>query len=210
MGKSDLTNNTKRDDSMSSSNFVLGALVGGLVGAATALFLAPKSGKELRVDLSEQSSVLMEKGNAFKQTATEKGSAWKQTAQEKGTEWISVAKEKSAPLTDAVKTKLSKKNNENDDTTSEETASPESTTPGMETNVVVDSPDDVYEGAEEISDKDRAEEETYASNQTGFTSTASGNAYSGTTAATSSNIKSVKVETDSSADKKDKKDTDKK
>ncbi len=200
MGKSDLTNNTKkRDENMSSSNFVLGALVGGLVGAATALFLAPKSGKELRGDLSEQSSVLMEKGNAFKQTATEKGSAWKQTAQEKGTEWISVAKEKSAPLTEAVKTKLSKKN---EDMTSEETTSSDMTTPGMQTNVVVDSPDDVYEGAEEISDKDRAEEETYASNQTGFTSTASGNAYSGTTAATSSNIKSVKVETDSSKDKK--------
>ncbi len=200
MGKSDLTNNTKkRDENMSSSNFVLGALVGGLVGAATALFLAPKSGKELRGDLSEQSNVLMEKGNAFKQTATEKGSAWKQTAQEKGTEWISVAKEKSAPLTEAVKTKLSKKN---EDMTSEEATSSDMTTPGMQTNVVVDSPDDVYEGAEEISDKDRAEEETYASNQTGFTSTASGNAYSGTTAATSSNIKSVKVETDSSKDKK--------
>ncbi len=200
MGKSDLTNNTKkRDENMSSSNFVLGALVGGLVGAATALFLAPKSGKELRGDLSEQSSVLMEKGNAFKQTATEKGTAWKQTAQEKGTEWISVAKEKSAPLTEAVKTKLSKKN---EDMTSEEATSSDMTTPGMQTNVVVDSPDDVYEGAEEISDKDRAEEETYASNQTGFTSTASGNAYSGTTAATSSNIKSVKVETDSSKDKK--------
>ncbi|WP_455675479.1 YtxH domain-containing protein [Pradoshia sp.] len=204
MGKSDLTNNTKRDENMSSSNFVLGALVGGLVGAATALFLAPKSGKELRGDLSEQSSVLMEKGTAFKQTATEKGSAWKQTAQEKGTEWISVAKEKSAPLTEAVKTKLNKKN---EDMTSEETLSTDMTTPGMQTNVVVDSPDDVYEGAEEIDDKDRAEEETYASNiQTGFTSTASGNAYSGTTAATSSNIKSVKVETDSSKDK----DTDKK
>ena len=63
MGKSDLTNktnNTKRDEGMSSSNFVLGALVGGIVGAATALFLAPKSGKELRGDLSEQSSALME------------------------------------------------------------------------------------------------------------------------------------------------------
>ena len=200
MGKSDLTNNTKRDEGMSSSNFVVGAIVGGLVGAATALFLAPKSGKELRVDLSEQSSALMEKGTAFKQTATEKGSAWKQTAQEKGTEWISVAKEKSAPLTDAVKTKLSKKNNE--DMTSEETSSPEMTTSGMAaTNVVVDSPDDVYEGAEAISDKDRAEEETYASNQTGFTSTASGNAYSGTSATTSRDVKSVKVETDSSKDK---------
>lgn len=206
MGKSDLTNktnNTKRDEGMSSSNFVLGALVGGIVGAATALFLAPKSGKELRGDLSEQSSALMEKGNAFKQTATEKGSAWKQTAQEKGTEWISVAKEKSAPIKDAVKTKLSKKNA---DMTSEETSNMDMTTPGMQTNIAVDSPDDVYEGAEAISDKDRAEEETYASNETGFSSTASGNASSGTTAAASSTIKSVKVETNTSKDK----DTDKK
>ena len=206
MGKSDLTNktnNTKRDEGMSSSNFVLGALVGGIVGAATALFLAPKSGKELRGDLSEQSSALMEKGNAFKQTATEKGSAWKQTAQEKGTEWISVAKEKSAPIKDAVKTKLSKKN---EDMISEETSNMDMTTPGMQTNIAVDSPDDVYEGAEAISDKDRAEEETYASNETGFSSPASGNASSGTTAAASSTINSVKVETNTSKDK----DTDKK
>lgn len=181
---------------MSSSNFVLGALVGGIVGAATALFLAPKSGKELREDLSEQSSVLMEKGNAFKQTATEKGSSWKQTAQEKGTEWISVAKEKSAPIKDAVKTKLSKKN---EGMSSEETSSMAGT--GMQTNVVVDTPDDVYEGAEVIPDSERAKEETYASNENGFSSTASGNASSGTTASASSTIKSVKVETNTSKDK---------
>jgi gas vesicle protein len=35
------------------SNFVIGAIVGGLVGAGLALLFAPKSGLELRQDITE-------------------------------------------------------------------------------------------------------------------------------------------------------------
>jgi len=44
-----------------SKGFLLGAIVGGAVGAITALLLAPKSGKELREDLSRKSSDLIDK-----------------------------------------------------------------------------------------------------------------------------------------------------
>lgn len=42
--------------------FLLGALVGGAVGAITALLFAPKPGKELRDELSYRSKDLLEKG----------------------------------------------------------------------------------------------------------------------------------------------------
>jgi len=42
--------------------FLLGALVGGAVGAITALLFAPKPGKELRDEISYRSKDLLEKG----------------------------------------------------------------------------------------------------------------------------------------------------
>ena len=42
--------------------FLLGALVGGAVGAITALLFAPKPGRELRDELSYRSKDLLEKG----------------------------------------------------------------------------------------------------------------------------------------------------
>lgn len=54
------TNQNKSEDS-SSSSFLLGALVGGLVGAAAAIFLAPKTGRDLRNTLNSQAGTLKEK-----------------------------------------------------------------------------------------------------------------------------------------------------
>jgi gas vesicle protein len=45
----------------SSSSFLLGALIGGLVGAAAAIFLAPKSGREIRSTINNQAGTLKEK-----------------------------------------------------------------------------------------------------------------------------------------------------
>jgi gas vesicle protein len=52
-------NQNKSEDS--SSSFLLGALIGGLVGAAAAIFLAPKSGKDLRSTINNQAETLKEK-----------------------------------------------------------------------------------------------------------------------------------------------------
>ncbi|MFA8439233.1 YtxH domain-containing protein [Pueribacillus sp. YX66] len=76
----------------SSKNFLLGAVVGGIVGAVTALLLAPKSGKEMRTDLNQQASALKERSLELKDTAVERGS-----------EWIAVAKEQSQQVASKVK-----------------------------------------------------------------------------------------------------------
>lgn len=48
--------------------FLLGALVGGAVGAITALLLAPKSGSELRKDIAQTSQDLYGKASDYFQT----------------------------------------------------------------------------------------------------------------------------------------------
>ncbi|MBT2691175.1 YtxH domain-containing protein [Bacillus sp. ISL-47] len=84
-------NQTKSEENINTKDFMIGALIGGMVGAATALFLAPKSGKELQSDLNEKASVLKEKSGQFRETAMTKG-----------TELATVAKEKTNALTQTV------------------------------------------------------------------------------------------------------------
>jgi gas vesicle protein len=82
---------TNDNNNINSKDFMIGTLIGGIVGAATALLLAPKSGKDLRNDLNEQAVVLKEKSGQ-----------WKDTAVEKSNELAAVAKEKSAALSKTV------------------------------------------------------------------------------------------------------------
>lgn len=53
------TNLSRKEES--SNSFLLGALIGGVVGAVTALLLAPKPGKELRRSLSSQADSILDK-----------------------------------------------------------------------------------------------------------------------------------------------------
>jgi gas vesicle protein len=82
---------TNDNNNINSKDFMIGTLIGGIVGAATALLLAPKSGKDLRNDLNEQAVVFKEKSGQ-----------WKDTAVEKSNELAAVAKEKSAALSKSV------------------------------------------------------------------------------------------------------------
>lgn len=68
---------------MNTKDFLIGTLIGGIVGASAALLLAPKSGKELRSDISEQAQIAKEKTTAFTSTAYEKGNEWAQIAKDK-------------------------------------------------------------------------------------------------------------------------------
>ncbi|WP_394188380.1 YtxH domain-containing protein [Paenisporosarcina quisquiliarum] len=62
------------NDEVNSKDFVIGALVGGIIGAAAALFLAPKTGRELRENVSTQAMQLKDKTADFSSTAKEKTS----------------------------------------------------------------------------------------------------------------------------------------
>ncbi|KIL43882.1 YtxH domain-containing protein [Jeotgalibacillus soli] len=81
----------KQETTTSTRDFVLGALIGGAVGAATALFLAPKSGKEFRDDLTLQAELLKERS-----------AEWKEQAIDKSSELANAAKEKTAVLSQTV------------------------------------------------------------------------------------------------------------
>jgi gas vesicle protein len=58
-----LEERVKEPQQSTTKDFLLGALIGGVVGAATALFLAPKSGKEIRNTLNELKDVTISKGS---------------------------------------------------------------------------------------------------------------------------------------------------
>lgn len=79
------------NETSGSKEFLLGAIIGGLVGAATALFLAPKSGKEIRTELNTQAESL--KG---------KTSQLYDVAKTKSAELAEVAKVKSSSIGQAV------------------------------------------------------------------------------------------------------------
>ena len=53
--------------------FFLGAVIGGTAAAVAALLLAPKSGKELRDDLSNQTDDLKNKAQDYTDYAVQKG-----------------------------------------------------------------------------------------------------------------------------------------
>lgn len=73
------------NDSINTKDFIIGALCGAFVGAATALMVAPKSGRELRDDLNVQAGSLKERASTLTDTAKDKTSTLTKTVQEQST-----------------------------------------------------------------------------------------------------------------------------
>jgi gas vesicle protein len=101
------------EEKNSSKDFFVGAIICGVVGAAAALLLAPKTGKELRNDLSGQMDSLMnktdqwrevagQKSNQFAAAAMEKTGQMKDMALEKGNQLVGVVKEKTQQVKEQV------------------------------------------------------------------------------------------------------------
>src|SRR5690606_26351033 len=80
------------EEEAGSKDFIIGALVGGIIGAAAALFLAPKSGKELRTDLNTHASTLKEKTSGYTDTVKEKSSGLTQQVKEQSSKVVDKAK----------------------------------------------------------------------------------------------------------------------
>lgn len=95
--------NQNQESNINAKDFIIGALVGGIVGAATALFMAPKSGKELRGDLSEQAIILKERTGNLRDTAVQKGNEFANTAREKTNEWSQMIQLQSNELKNKMK-----------------------------------------------------------------------------------------------------------
>lgn len=83
-------------------SFLLGAVVGGVIGAATALFLAPKTGKEMREDLSTQAVQIKDKSIELSALAKDKATEYSTVAKDKATEFATTAKEKTEEVTKSI------------------------------------------------------------------------------------------------------------
>lgn len=81
----------KDADSKDSKGFIAGAIIGSIIGAGIALFLAPKAGRELRSTITSEVESLKEKTGQIRETAVTKG-----------TELVEKAKKRSQTITDTV------------------------------------------------------------------------------------------------------------
>ncbi|GEN82178.1 hypothetical protein SLU01_04900 [Sporosarcina luteola] len=96
------------NDSSGAGSFLLGALVGGVVGAAAALFLAPKTGKEMRGDLSEQAIQIKNKSIELSAVAKDKATELSSVAKEKTDGLTKTIQEQSEQIVDKVKSMANK------------------------------------------------------------------------------------------------------
>lgn len=102
-GYTDTFYNEKEDSGAGS--FLFGAVVGGVIGAAAALFLAPKTGKEMRDDLSTQAGQIKDKSIELSAIAKEKANEYGSVAKDKATEYSAIAKDKATEFTATAKEK---------------------------------------------------------------------------------------------------------
>lgn len=101
--------NENNNDSLNFKDFVIGAFFGGIVGGATALLFAPKTGKEIRQNIGEQSITLKERGTTIAQKAKERSTDFAKTVSDQSSnvvsrvkEWQIVPKTKETPDEDTI------------------------------------------------------------------------------------------------------------
>ena len=99
-------NDIYRDEEVNGKDFILGVLIGGIIGATTALLLAPKTGTELRGNLSTQAGQLKEKTMDLSTTAKEKTTQLSKQIQEQSGQLVDKVKAikptASSPLDDGT------------------------------------------------------------------------------------------------------------
>ncbi|WP_214746621.1 MULTISPECIES: YtxH domain-containing protein [unclassified Exiguobacterium] len=83
-------------DSSKGGGFLVGIIVGGLIGAAAALLSSPKSGREVRNLIDERTA-------PARQRLTEQTQVVREKAEPLVGEWIQLAKDKAAPVIEKAK-----------------------------------------------------------------------------------------------------------
>jgi gas vesicle protein len=96
-------NHSQNQNNTNSKDFFVGAILGGIVGAAAALLLAPKSGRELRSDLNSQALKTKLKTSDLTHTAYEMGTEFAAIAKEKTSTIAKTVTEQTSHLVDRVK-----------------------------------------------------------------------------------------------------------
>ena len=91
------------NNNMNTKDFLIGALIGGMVGAVSALLLAPKSGKELRHDINEHAVEVTDRPLQLKDTAVVRGNEWMSVAREKSSDIAKTVSKQSNQIASKVK-----------------------------------------------------------------------------------------------------------
>lgn len=93
-------------------DLLIGAVVGGVLGAATALLFAPKSGRELRKDIAEQAQTVSEKTVQIAGTVSSKSQEFVQTARTQTSDLVEKAKDAASSLVEGVRSLTGSKKSE--------------------------------------------------------------------------------------------------
>ena len=93
----------QNQDNINSKDFLIGALLGGIAGAALALVFAPKSGKELRGDINQGASYVKDRASEWKEVAAVKGNEWMDKAKNQTQQLSETVTQKSQDLTQKFK-----------------------------------------------------------------------------------------------------------
>lgn len=84
-------------------DLLIGAVVGGLLGAATALLFAPKSGRELRSNIAEQAQVVSDKTVQIASNVSQKTQEVAKTVSTTTSELYGKAKDTAVNVVDTVR-----------------------------------------------------------------------------------------------------------
>ncbi|WP_342598637.1 YtxH domain-containing protein [Psychrobacillus sp. FSL H8-0483] len=84
--------NIYRDQEVNGKDFIIGVIIGGIIGATTALLLAPKTGTELRGNLSTQAGQIKVKTMDLSSTAKEKTTKISKQLQEQSEQLVDKVK----------------------------------------------------------------------------------------------------------------------
>lgn len=91
------------ENNMNGKDFLLGAVVGGIIGAVTALLLAPKSGNELRGDIKDTVQTVSARTQELAQQVGERSQVIARNVSAHTSEWVDKAKEIAGTVASEVK-----------------------------------------------------------------------------------------------------------
>ncbi|MEW9698439.1 YtxH domain-containing protein [Paenibacillus sp. SI8] len=92
-----MSNQTKGKD------LLIGAIIGGVLGAATALLFAPKSGRELRSDIAEGAQAVSDKTLQIAGAVTQKTQDVAKTVSTQTSELVGKAKDTASSVVETVR-----------------------------------------------------------------------------------------------------------
>lgn len=83
-------------------DFIAGAILGGIIGTAAGLLLAPKSGAELRQELTDKVQEITENTHDFASSIQSKGHKMAKNATSTATSWVDQARDVVETLSDEI------------------------------------------------------------------------------------------------------------